>query len=105
MQATVNWLLASQHTSGAWGHYAPTAEETALTLLALLKYHREVRSLPHEHLHRAARYLIVEGAPFQQHYPELWFSKALYSPTVVVRSTILAALGLYRDTFDDSGSV
>jgi halimadienyl-diphosphate synthase len=105
MEATVNWLLASQHTSGAWGHYAPTAEETALTLLALLKYHREVRSLPHEHLHRAARYLIVEGAPFQQHYPELWFSKALYSPTVVVRSTILAALGLYRDTFDDSGSV
>ncbi|MDQ3436516.1 MAG: hypothetical protein M3491_04120 [Actinomycetota bacterium] len=104
MGTTVNWLLATQHASGAWGHYAPTAEETALTLLALLKYHREVRSLPHEPLHRAARYLIVEGAPFQQRYPELWFSKALYSPTVVVRSTILAALGLYRDTFDESGS-
>jgi hypothetical protein len=46
--------------------------------------------------------LIVDEAPFREHYPELWFSKALYAPTVVVRSTILAALGLYRDTFDDS---
>ncbi|CAN5175964.1 type B diterpene cyclase [soil metagenome] len=105
MEATVNWLLATQHASGAWGQYAPTAEETALTLLALLQYHREVRSLPHERLHRAARYLIVDEAPFQEHYPELWFSKALYAPTVVVRSTILAALGLYRDTFCENGPV
>jgi len=104
MEETVNWLLATQHASGAWGHYAPTAEETALTLLALLKYHREVRSLPHEPLHRAARYLVVEGSLFQDHYPELWISKALYSPTVVVRSTILGALGLYSDTFDESES-
>jgi halimadienyl-diphosphate synthase len=103
MGATVNWLLSTQHASGAWGHYAPTAEETSLTLLALLKYHREVRSLPHEPLHRAARYLIVDEAPFQENYPELWFSKALYAPTVVVHSTILGALGLYGDTFDESG--
>ncbi|MGI8520513.1 MAG: hypothetical protein ACR2MC_07930 [Actinomycetota bacterium] len=87
------------------GALRPTAEETALTLLALLKYHREVRSLPHEPLHRAARYLVVEGGPFQEHYPELWFSKALYAPTVVVRSTIVGALGLYSDTFDESESV
>ena len=105
MGATMDWLLATQHASGAWGQYAPTAEETALTLLALLKYHREVRPLPHEPLHRAARYLITGEAPFQQHYPELWFSKALYSPTVVVRSTILASLGLYRDTFCENGLV
>jgi hypothetical protein len=105
MDSTVNWFFATQHASGAWGHYAPTAEETALTLLALLKYHREVRSLPHEPLHRAARYLVVEGGPFQEHYPELWFSKALYAPTLVVRSTILGALGLYNDTFAVSESV
>ena len=104
MDATVNWLLATQHASGAWGQYAPTAEETALTLLALLKYHREVRTLPHEPLHRAARYLIGDERPFQERYPELWISKALYAPTVVVHSTILAALGLYCDTFDDSES-
>ena len=86
------------------GHYASTAEETALTLLALLKYHREVRPLPHEPLHRAARYLVVDRGPFQDHYPELWISKVLYAPTVVVRSTILGALGLYHDTFEESES-
>jgi halimadienyl-diphosphate synthase len=102
MDETVNWLLATQHEGGAWGYYEPTAEETALTLLALLKYHREVRALPHEPLHRAARYLVAKGGPFQEHYPELWFSKALYTPTVVVRSTIVGALGLYIDTFGDS---
>ena len=42
-------------------------------------------------LHRAARYLIFGEAPLQQHYPELRFSKALHAPTIVVRSTILAA--------------
>jgi halimadienyl-diphosphate synthase len=104
MDATVNWLLATQHSSGAWGQYAPTAEETALTLLALLKYHRQFRSLPLEPLHRAARYLVVEGGLFQDHYPELWISKALYAPTMVVRSTVLGALGLYNDTFDESES-
>jgi halimadienyl-diphosphate synthase len=103
MNATVDWLLATQHASGAWGYHAPTAEETALTLLALLKYHREVRSLPHEPLHRAARYLIANERPVQESYPELWISKVLYAPTVVVHSTILAALGLYRDTFDEVG--
>jgi halimadienyl-diphosphate synthase len=105
MDTTVNWFLSTQHASGAWGHQVPTAEETALTLLALLKYHREVRSLPHEPLHRAARHLIANERPLQESYPELWVSKVLYAPTVVVHSTILAALGLYRDTFDKSGLV
>jgi hypothetical protein len=104
MEETVNWLLATQHEGGAWGHFEPTAEETALTLLALLKYHREVRPLPHGPMHRAARYLVVEGGPFQEHYPELWISKALYAPTLVVRSTIIGALGLYSDTFYESES-
>jgi hypothetical protein len=48
--------------------------------------------------------LIVDDAPFQEYYPELWFSTALYAPTVVVRSTFLGALGSYRDTFEGSES-
>jgi hypothetical protein len=35
--------------------------------------------------------------------PELWISKALYAPPWVVKSAILAALGLYHDTFGDIG--
>jgi len=101
MDATLQWLLSTQHTSGAWGQYGPTAEETALTLLALLKYHREVRILPHEPLRQAAQYLVASEHPFRERYPELWISKALWAPTIVIRSTILAALGLYCDTFGE----
>ncbi len=101
MGATAHWFLATQRDDGGWGQHTPTAEETALALLALLEYHRAVRPLPREPLRRAARYLLATERPFQESYPELWISKALYAPTVVVRSTILAALGLYADTFGD----
>lgn len=103
MDGTLEWILSTQHTSGAWGQYMPTAEETAHTLFALLNYHRTTRPLPHEPLRRAAQYLLTTERPFNDRYPEMWISKALYAPTVVIRSVILAALGLYNDTFDDLG--
>jgi halimadienyl-diphosphate synthase len=99
MDATLRWLLFTQHANGAWGQYMPTMEETALTLLALLNYHRTVKSIACEPLHRAAEYLITSEQPFKDDYPELWISKSLYAPAFVIRSTILAALGLYHDTF------
>lgn len=101
MDATLRWILFTQHGNGAWGQYLPTSEETALILLALLNYHRTVRSLAHEPLRRAAEYLIANERPCEGSYPELWISKALYSPAPIIRSTILAALGLYHDTFGD----
>ncbi len=103
MDATLQWLLRTQHASGAWGQYMPTAEETAHTLLALLIYHRSVCPLPHEPLRRAAHYLLATEPPYKNNYPEMWISKTLYAPAVVIRSVILAALGLYGDTFDDLG--
>lgn len=101
MDSTLSWLLFTQHANGAWGQYMPTREETALTLLALLNYHRTVRSLPHEPLRRAAEYLVATESPLGESHPQLWISKALYAPAPVIRSTILAALGLYNDTFDN----
>ncbi len=101
IDATLRWILFTQHGNGAWGQYLPTSEETALILLALLNYHRTVRSLAHEPLRRAAEYLIANERPHEGSYPELWISKALYSPAPIIRSTILAALGLYHDTFRD----
>jgi halimadienyl-diphosphate synthase len=99
METTLRWLLSTQHANGAWGQYMPTREETALTLLALLNYHRTIRSLAQEPLRRAAEYLIATERPLEECYPELWISKALYTPTFAIRSTMLAALGLYYDTF------
>ncbi len=98
LDTTLRWLLRTQHASGAWGQYMPTEEETALTLLALLHYHRTVRPLDPDPLHRAAGYLLAAEHPFATDYPELWISKVLYAPRFAVKSAVLAALGLYHDT-------
>lgn len=103
VEKTVHWTIATQHLNGAWGQYMPTSEETALMLLALLKYHRAHRPLPHEPLRQAARYLVANEHPFEENYPEMWISKALYAPAAVIRITILAALALYCDTFGEDG--
>ncbi len=101
MDDTLTWFLNTQHANGAWGQYMPTIEETAHALLALLHYHRTIRPLPTEPLHKAARYLMAEERPFEHEYPELWITKVLYAPTFAIRSAILAALNLYQDTFGD----
>lgn len=101
LEATLRWLLHTQHANGAWGQYIPTREETALVLLALLNHHRTVRALANEPLHRAAEYLIATERPLGESYPQLWISKALYAPEFVIRGAVLAALGLYHDTFGE----
>lgn len=99
METTLRWILHTQHANGAWGQYMPTREETALTLLALLNHHRTIRALAHEPLHRAAEYLIATERPLGESHPQLWVSKALYAPEFVVKGAVLAALGLYYETF------
>jgi halimadienyl-diphosphate synthase len=101
LEDTLHWLFSTQQADGSWGQYVPTAEETALTLLALLLYHRGVRPLPQEPMGRAARYLLTNEQPFKNDYPELWIAKTLFAPTYVIKGIILAALGLYEDTFGE----
>ncbi|MGF1471949.1 MAG: prenyltransferase/squalene oxidase repeat-containing protein [Rubrobacteraceae bacterium] len=98
LDPTLRWLFSTQHTNGAWGIYMPTSEETALTLLSLLYYHRTIRPLDPAPLHRAAEYLLAAEHPFANDYPELWISKVLYAPSFAIKSSVLAALGLYNDT-------
>jgi halimadienyl-diphosphate synthase len=96
---TLNWLFSTQRSDGSWGQYMPTAEETAMVLLALLHYHRTFAALPTEPMHKAARYLLASERPFENDHPELWIAKVLYAPLPMIRSIILAALGLYDETF------
>jgi halimadienyl-diphosphate synthase len=98
MAETLNWLFSTQRPDGSWGQYCSTAEETALVLLALLQYHRGVAPLPREPMHRAAQYLLADERPFKDEYAELWIAKVLYAPLPIIKSIILAALGLYDDT-------
>ncbi len=99
MGVTLDWLLSTQQADGSWGQYMPTAEETALVLLALLTYYRAGRPVAREPLHLAARYLLANEMPFKDDYPELWIAKVLYAPALVIRSIVLTALGLYQETF------
>lgn len=87
VEDAVEWILATQHPNGAWGYYLPTAEETAYCLQALLSL-----DLPKtEKIIKAIDWL---EAHIEPPYPQMWFAKALFSPELIVRSAILAALKL-----------
>lgn len=98
LRGSVDWLLFMQRPDGGWGQYGTTAEETALALISLLHYHRNVEDLPHDAMHRAAAYLLDRENPFRMETPELWIAKTLYAPTYIIRSSVLAALNLYHET-------
>jgi halimadienyl-diphosphate synthase len=97
---TVDWILHNQREDGSWGFYDQgTPEETAYALLSLLHFHR-YEPLRVDVLHQAAAYLVRTYPTLETDHPELWIGKCLYIPHDLVRSTILAALMLYEDTFN-----
>ena len=90
-EGAIKWILDNQNADGAWGYFTPTAEETAYCLQALAVWKRDGGVVPDEVFHRSAEWLATHMEP---PYPPLWIGKCLYSPTLVVRSTILSALTL-----------
>ncbi|MDZ4769476.1 MAG: prenyltransferase/squalene oxidase repeat-containing protein [Chloroflexota bacterium] len=89
----VRWVMATQQPDGGWGHYGfSTAEETAYTLLALLRWSQHFGEVSESMLGRAAHFL--RGAAAEVHTP-LWLGKCLYVPQLVVDAGITAALHLY----------
>jgi halimadienyl-diphosphate synthase len=99
LRPTIDWLLRTQREDGSWGFYSEgTAEETAYALAALLHYHRHI-PVNETILHQGAEYLSRAYRGADATYPPLWIDKALYVPHDVVRSSILAALILYEETF------
>jgi halimadienyl-diphosphate synthase len=87
----VYWILETQGKDGSWGYYAPTAEETAYCLQALVIWKRSGNSVPDEVLKRGATWLMTH---MDDSLPPLWIGKCLYCPVYVVRSAILSALML-----------
>ncbi len=87
-----DWLRHSQNADGSWGFYGqPTAEETAYGLLALTAGRFDERD--YERCARAAAYL--EQARHDT-VPALWIDKCLYTPSLIVRAAIDAALAAWH---------
>ncbi len=97
-QPAIDWIVSSQQENGAWGAFdIPTAEETAYAVQALCVWKRAGNKVNDVCVMRGVRWLVeYDNMP---HKP-LWIGKALYCPTLVVRSAILSALELARQTYD-----
>jgi halimadienyl-diphosphate synthase len=88
---SVDWVVSSQHSSGAWGTYLPTAEETAYAIQALWVWNQNSGKIQPEVIKRGAEWLENH---LELAYPPLWIGKCLYSPHLVIRSAVVSALQL-----------
>ena len=94
VQEAIAWLIQTQRPNGGWGYLADTTEETALSLQALIVYHRTGGAVPSKVFAQAVNYLERSAERQNAHYRALWLCKALYSPTWIVHSTVLGTLAM-----------
>ncbi|PKN91763.1 MAG: cyclase [Chloroflexi bacterium HGW-Chloroflexi-6] len=87
----VNWMCETQKSNGSWGYYMSTTEETAYCLQALAIWEKSGGKVPKPVLERGAKWLTEN---MDMPYPALWIGKCLYSPDLVIRSSIISALML-----------
>ncbi len=90
----IQWMLDTQKANGGWGHQSTTAEETAYCLQSLMIWKKRGHFVPDEALSLGLDWLVQN---MHLPYPPLWMAKCLYSPTLVVRSTIMCVLMLAKE--------
>jgi halimadienyl-diphosphate synthase len=90
LAGTWRWLLEGQHENGSWGMAGGTPEESAYAVLSLDALAPHLGPVPADAFRRAHAYLREHVDATD--YAELWIGKGLYTPPVVVRAAILAAL-------------
>jgi halimadienyl-diphosphate synthase len=96
---SIEWLIHTQRSDGSWGFFDwGTIEETAYALLALFRYHRQVKAVDVAVLKRGSVYLDHCLAQKDLSFPELWVAKSLYAPKNIVKAATLAAVNLCQET-------
>ena len=95
VKPAIDWMLYAR-TNGGWGYFAPTIEETAYALIALLSWRDVGHAVSAAVLQHGIDCLLAQFAPAQVDYPPLWIGKSLYTPVQVVQSAALAALLHYE---------
>ena len=88
---SVEWILQTQNVNGSWGYQFPTAEETAYCIQALSIWQDFGGKVPPNTIKNGVTWLMDHTQP---PYPPIWMGKGLYTPELIVRSTILSALAL-----------
>jgi hypothetical protein len=98
MDRSREWLRQSQNADGSWGFYGqPTAEETAYGLLALV----DSKSFDERDRARCAAAAAYLRETSTAEMPALWIDKCLYTPPLVVRAAIDAALTAWKGVHPD----
>ncbi len=92
VEPAIQWMINTQWADGSWGWFAPTLEETAYVVLAMLVWQRGGHAVPDGLLERGAEYLRRGFSATAWDYPPLWIAKTLYTPVQVVHGLILATL-------------
>lgn len=87
----IKWIMRTQNDDGGWGFSdKSTIEETAYGLDSLLLWEKFGGSVDDSQILRAYRFLLGNLDAMQ--YTPLWIHKGLYTPRLIVRSTILGTL-------------
>jgi len=93
-EESVQWLLNSQRSSGAWGFYEfTTAEETAYCIQALTLWRQYGGKIPEGRIEMARKWLVANAEEYKR---PLWIDKSLYCPGLIVDSAIQSALELSK---------
>ncbi|MCA9921072.1 MAG: hypothetical protein KC421_01805 [Anaerolineales bacterium] len=98
VERAIKWLLDTQKTDGSWGYYTSTAEETAYSLQALSIWKQAGYYVSPIVFEQGLEWLIRHQT---QQYPPLWIGKCLYSPTLVIQSSVISALILAGNSLYD----
>ncbi|MDQ2806566.1 MAG: hypothetical protein M3Z04_06560 [Chloroflexota bacterium] len=92
VEPAIQWMIHTQWADGSWGWFAPTLEETAYVVLAMLVWQRSGHAVPAGLIERGVEYLRRGFSPTAMDYPPLWICKTLFTPVRVVHGLLLATL-------------